>query len=249
MMNNPVYYHLHHQDANEDLPFWTRLAEERGSPILELGCGTGRILVSLLQAGHEIVGLDLSFLALNYLIHQESVREEYNLQVFQADIEQFRIAKKFSLLILACNTLSTFQESMRQRVYSMIYTHMLDNGVFAASIANPLHLASLPENGEPEVEDSFLDPETNNPVQVSSEWKRDGRSILISWHYDQLLPNGQVKRETVENEHYLTQLEEYQAELNRANLILLNVLGDFDWSDYRDDSPYLILIAGKRGRF
>jgi SAM-dependent methyltransferase len=248
-MKNPVYYHIHHQYANEDLAFWNRLAEEKGSPILELGCGTGRILISLLQAGHEIIGLDISYQALYHLVNQKSVREAYNPQIFQADIERFRIAKKFSLQILACNTLSTFQKPKRQRVFDMVYDHMLNDGSFVASIPNPQQIASLPEVGELEVESSFLHPETNNPVQVSSEWRRDKEKILIYWHYDHLLPDGQVKRETEENKHYLTSLKEYKEELNEANLVLLEVLGDFDSSDYRENSPHLILIAGQKARF
>ena len=36
------------------------LAERFGSPILELACGTGRITLTLAQAGYEITGIELS---------------------------------------------------------------------------------------------------------------------------------------------------------------------------------------------
>lgn len=243
-MDNPVYFHLHHQDADEDLPFWKKLAVEIGSPILELGCGTGRVLLPLLEEGHEVFGLDISFQALDYLIGNVS-EQENNLRVFQADIGRFHIARKFSLVILACNTLSTFQQAMRRKVYSTVKAHLLNDGVFAASMPNPQYLAGLSEVGEPEVEGSFLHPITTNPVQVSSGWRRSDHSIVIEWHYDHLFPDGQVERETVEITHFLTQVEEYLTELRAANLVPVEILGDFEGSEYQEDSPYLILVAGK----
>ena len=212
---------------------------------MELGCGTGRILLPLLKEGHEVFGLDISFQALGYLINTVSVPET-NLRVFQADIGQFRIAREFSLVILACNTLSTFQKVMRRKVYSTVIAHLSNDGVFAASMPNPQHLAGLSEVGEPEIEGSFIHPITANPVQVSSGWRRNDSSIVIEWHYDHLLPDGQVERETVEITHFQTQLEDYLAELRAANLLPVEVLGDFDGSIYQEDSPYLILVAGKR---
>jgi ubiquinone/menaquinone biosynthesis C-methylase UbiE len=41
-----------------DLPFWLELTEANRGPILELGCGTGRILLELAKSGSTTVGLD-----------------------------------------------------------------------------------------------------------------------------------------------------------------------------------------------
>jgi SAM-dependent methyltransferase len=41
-----------------DLPFWEELAEQLGGPVLELGCGTGRVALHLARRGHEVIGLD-----------------------------------------------------------------------------------------------------------------------------------------------------------------------------------------------
>ena len=245
-MNNPVYYHLHHQNEIDDLPFWKKISNEMGSPILELGCGTGRVLLPLIQAGHEVVGLDISYQALSFLRSQVSKPQEKELKIFQADIECFRIARKFSLVFMACNTLSTFQRPMRQVVFAQIHDHLLGDGIFAASIPNPWYLASLIEEGEAEVETSFTHPVTANPIQVSSAWRRIDQSIVIHWHYDHLLPDGQVERETIEITHRLTSMEAYQAEMRSADLHPIKVFGDFDRSEYNENSPYLILIAGKR---
>jgi len=43
-----------------DVDFYMGCAKVYGSPALELGCGTGRILLRLAEAGHRVCGLDLS---------------------------------------------------------------------------------------------------------------------------------------------------------------------------------------------
>ena len=86
-MTNPVYYHLHHQNEMGDLPFWNKLANEMGDPILELGCGTGRLLLPLIQAGHEVVGIDKSYPALDYLI----CFEKYSLLLVLVEINYEKI--------------------------------------------------------------------------------------------------------------------------------------------------------------
>lgn len=46
--------------GRRDIAFWRRIAQERQAPALELGCGTGRIAIPLLKAGHAVVGIDRS---------------------------------------------------------------------------------------------------------------------------------------------------------------------------------------------
>src|SRR5207249_319805 len=46
--------------GRRDIAFWRRVAIEAGGPVLELGCGTGRIAKPLAQAGVQLVGIDRS---------------------------------------------------------------------------------------------------------------------------------------------------------------------------------------------
>lgn len=41
-----------------DLPLWEELAAQAGGPVLELGCGTGRVALHLARRGHTVIGLD-----------------------------------------------------------------------------------------------------------------------------------------------------------------------------------------------
>jgi SAM-dependent methyltransferase len=42
-----------------DLPLWRELTADRGGPVVDLGCGTGRVALDLARAGHEVVGIDV----------------------------------------------------------------------------------------------------------------------------------------------------------------------------------------------
>src|SRR5215210_4150658 len=51
---------LEHAGFSEDVDLYLRLAEVVGDPILELGCGTGRVLGALAAAGNWVIGVDRS---------------------------------------------------------------------------------------------------------------------------------------------------------------------------------------------
>src|SRR3569623_557391 len=53
-------YDREYRGRRADVAFYRRLAWMRGGPILDLGCGTGRLLIPLLRDGHRVVGVDLS---------------------------------------------------------------------------------------------------------------------------------------------------------------------------------------------
>jgi SAM-dependent methyltransferase len=46
--------------GRRDVPFWRGLATREAAPLLELGCGTGRLLSPLARAGIQVTGVDRS---------------------------------------------------------------------------------------------------------------------------------------------------------------------------------------------
>src|SRR5438067_12280447 len=59
------FYDIEHAHFNEDVDLYLNFAELRGGPLLELACGSGRLLVPLAQAGYEGTGVDSSAGMLN----------------------------------------------------------------------------------------------------------------------------------------------------------------------------------------
>lgn len=238
-------YHKHHQQHTEDLPFWLKLAQNHSHPALELGCGTGRVLLPLQNAGLPIFGLDLDNDMLALLKAQSP-----GAVVFQADLTRFHLAKQFGFIFLACNTWTTLSVDQRESALAGITRHLQPDGVFAVSLPNPVALRSLEDSGEEEAEDDFTHPETGNPVLVSSAWQvwqepGGQRRVTFYWHYDHLLPNGQSERTTHQANHWVTSASNYLAEFSRQGL-MPKTYGDYDQSPYNyNQSPYFIILGQK----
>lgn len=242
----PQIFHEHHAAEVEDIPFWSELAIHQQGMSLELGCGTGRVLVQLAQMGQRIIGLDLDFESLIFLREQLSPQLARRVDIFMADMTAFHLDQKFSFIYLACNTLSTLTNDMRFQVYQRVNDHLAENGIFATSIPNPIQLEELPELGESTVEEIIIHPTTGDPIQISNGWKKSRRQILFYWHYDRLFSDGQVERDTIESRHFIKSPEEYLNEMRSANLIPVKTFGNFDKSAFDVDSPYLIMLGRKK---
>jgi SAM-dependent methyltransferase len=249
MSLDAALYHLHHMQDQEDLQFWSSLVENVQGPVLELGCGTGRLFRPILEMGKNAVGLDIDHEALIFLKNSLADRYQDRINVFQASLEAFHLGINFSLIFLACNTLSSLSKSTRIKAYQRVYAHLESDGVFVASFPNPTYLRSLPEQSEIEIDELGIHLTSGNPVQVSSSWQRLENKVIFTWHYDQLFADGKVNRETVINEHHLISLDEYLAELEEKKLSPIKIHGDYDRSDYKRNSRYVILIARKKARF
>ncbi|MBS1249709.1 MAG: Ubiquinone biosynthesis O-methyltransferase [Chloroflexi bacterium] len=239
-------YHAHHKAYQEDIPFWKQFAE--GATALELGCGTGRVAIPLARAGCSVWGIDrdqamLEVAGTNLAGEPDSVRERVFL--LQADMTQFCAGARFGAVISPCNTFSVLDVGEREAVYQTVTGHLESKGVFAVSLPNPAILAQLrgESEGETSLEEVFPHPQTGNPVQASSAIEGTQGGVTWRWHYDHLLPDGQVERLTMSTKHYHVPVEVYKNEIANAGLCLDAVYGDFEKGEYTPESRHLILVA------
>lgn len=80
-----------------DVPFYVAEAERSGGPVLEIGCGTGRILLPTAERGVESWGIDLSRAALDRLA-LKAERQRLKVTTFQADMRAFCLPCQFALI-------------------------------------------------------------------------------------------------------------------------------------------------------
>ncbi|HWQ84289.1 MAG TPA: class I SAM-dependent methyltransferase [Anaerolineales bacterium] len=237
-------YAAHTQRHLEDLPFWLGLAHQADGPILELGCGTGRILLSVLQSGLPIIGLDRDpdMLA---VLKEKSCKAQKSPAIVQADMSAFNFEQLFSLIILPCNTISTLSDSSRVTMLNAVVDHLAEGGIFATSLPNPLLLSNLPEHAEPEIEESFPHPLDGAPVKVSSSWEHDQHTFSILWDYEYGLPSGDIEHLTLTSSHGLIPISQYLAEFETAGLNILHQYGDFNKRLFNRRANSLIFVAQK----
>ncbi len=90
-------------NSGADIGFYTAQARRATGPVLELGCGTGRITLPLVQAGCQVVGLDSSSAMLDHLrgkARRVLTKEEISrLHLVQADMRALRFARRFALVL------------------------------------------------------------------------------------------------------------------------------------------------------
>jgi SAM-dependent methyltransferase len=241
----PALYHAHHRQYQDDLLFWLNLADRYRDPILELSCGTGRVLIPLARAGYRIFGLDNDPAMLAYLQANIEPNLKHRTRIFEGDLTRFHLTEQFSLILLPCNTYSTLDTTERKSTLQCVHAHLCGGGIFAVSVPNPLLLADLPPGDEAQVETVFEHPDSGLPVQVSSAWETTNDAVTFIWHYDHLLTDGTVHRLTASTRHHLISEKTYRSEFSKMNLAVIAAFGDFDSSAFESDSPYLILVAQK----
>ncbi len=86
-----------------DLPFYLDLATKSHGPVLEIGCGTGRVLLPIARAGIEIHGVDNSSPMLRVLkshLAGEPLEVRKKVHLHKGDMRSFRLKRKFPLVIL-----------------------------------------------------------------------------------------------------------------------------------------------------
>ena len=243
----PLLYHAHHNLHLEDLPYWLDLARQQGGPVLELGCGTGRVLLPLAQAGFSVFGLDhdpAMLVCLEKNRRQILVRPELA-RVALGDMTGFRFDLKFPLVILPCNTLSTLELARRRAMLACVSAHLAPGGVFAASLPNPQLLEDLPQRSDAELEETFLHPQTGNEVQVFSAWRRTSTHFNVTWHYHHLLSDGSLERFSAKARHLRAPAEDYCKDITAAGLNIRVLYGDFEKHSYTPDADDLIIEAIK----
>ncbi len=103
----PLVYDLQFAPDAPDVAFWVELCSGWGGPVLELGCGTGRVSIPLARAGLEVVGVDLAepMLAVaRQRLEAERAKVRPRVQLARADMREFRADTTFACAIIPANT-------------------------------------------------------------------------------------------------------------------------------------------------
>jgi SAM-dependent methyltransferase len=124
------------RDPAGDVGFYRTLAHEVGGPVLELGCGTGRILLPIARDGIDCVGLDSSPAMLEEL---RAKAPPANLSLVEGRMEQFDLGgQRFALITCPFRAFSHLLEVEAQlAALACIRRHLAPHGVFALDVFDP----------------------------------------------------------------------------------------------------------------
>lgn len=99
----PELYDLLLGGIDFDLPFWLETGRGARGPVLDVGCGTGRVLLPLLEAGVDADGVDLNEPMLE-LARQKAAAKGFRPRLLAADMRDFTMPRRYARIILAFNT-------------------------------------------------------------------------------------------------------------------------------------------------
>lgn len=86
--------------VDNDIDFYRKQSDQLGGNILEIGCGTGRVTIPLLENGYDVTGVDSSTKMLAKF--QSKIRKTgYNLplKITNQDVRNLNLNEKFNLVI------------------------------------------------------------------------------------------------------------------------------------------------------
>jgi SAM-dependent methyltransferase len=229
---------------DEDLPFWLSLAASSPGPILELGCGPGRVLSALLQAGFTADGLDHDPEMLRRAADSIPRQLHRRMRLIQGDLRRPSLDRDYGLILVPCNTFATLDESAASASLTYLRAHLLPGGLFAAEMPSPHdELAPHPDPSVPI--DTFIEPETGHAVQVYADQRSEiGEELTrVTWRYDELRPDGTVVRREYPALIHLRTPEKLGEIAKRAGFDSSESFGDYDRHSYSVDSPRLLFVA------
>jgi SAM-dependent methyltransferase len=145
-----AWYARTYADRTEDIAYYSALAREHGGPVLEYGCGAGRIGLPIARGGIEIVGVDhsasmLSDFRARLAKEDDVVRGRVSLR--RGDMRTLAIRRKFPLILCTFNTfLHLYVRDDVERFLARVRAHLARGGlfVFDASVPMPVDLARDP---------------------------------------------------------------------------------------------------------
>jgi SAM-dependent methyltransferase len=125
----------------EDLDLWRRLATAHGSPILDVGAGTGRVALDLARRGHSVTAIDN-----DETLARELARRAGDLDVHVVidDARTFELDQQFALCLVPMQTIQLLSGVQgRAQFLRSANRHLLRGGLLAVAIAQTLDLYDI----------------------------------------------------------------------------------------------------------
>jgi SAM-dependent methyltransferase len=245
----PDLYDLMHTDYVEDMRFLQELAGLLGDEpdVLELGSGTGRLLVPLLDAGSKVVGLDTGGQMLNIARERLALYSD-RVTLVEGDMRKFELHRKFDLVVIGLNTFMHLMTTSDQlSALEAVHKHLRPAGLVLIDVVNP-HTV-LRDTPLTVVQHRFTKPVPLNPDLRVTLWSTTDVSTSdqlthTTLFFDEVsVRTGNVRRSVMDVYLRLTYRYELEHLLTRTGFSVRSLYGDYGSGPYEDDSDRLICVG------
>jgi SAM-dependent methyltransferase len=244
------FYDADHSGFADDLPFYRELARRTGGRVLDVMCGSGRLIVPLAQAGMRVTGIDSSAAMIERArMRSAAAGVDPRATLYHQDVRSALPAGPYNLAIVALNSfmhLTTVEDQLT--ALDHIRSVLNPDGLLAIDVFNPhsRHLADC--NGELVLDRTFRLDDGALVCKFVAQRADMARQInYVTFVYDELDANGDVRR-TV---HSMTLRWFYRYELEhlleRAGFVVEAVYGSYDLDPFVGGSDIMLTVARRRG--
>src|SRR5437870_6840590 len=234
----------------QDVAFYRDAAREFGDPVLELGCGTGRITMALAEAGKRITGLDLSERMLERAVKKRAtllVEARERVHLVQGNMAGFDLGETFRLIIIPFRPFQHLLEVQQQLdCLDCVQKHLAPGGrlildVFqtdAERMHDPVHMREMLVT-EYKTADGRLVRITERVVAFHRAEQRNDVEMIFS------IRHADGRQEKLVFAWTLRYFFRYEIEplLARCGFRVTALYGNFDRSALADSSPEMIYVA------
>jgi len=248
-------YDDEYRDYTDDVSFYLRWARRCSPPALELGCGTGRILLALAQAGCPVWGMDLCQPMLDKArqkLEQEAPSVRKNVRLIQGDMRDFDLDQEFGLIYLPFREfMHLHREEEQLGCLDAIHRHLSPQGRLIINLYD-LDLVALiqrTDNNIPLIRQhggDYVDAATGHKVYLSSATSFQWRTQIMTEErfYDRVDPQGAVveRRMVTITQRWFFRWEMHHL-LHRAHFRVHELLGGYDRRPVGEPGGEMIFIA------
>jgi SAM-dependent methyltransferase len=228
--------------AAGDVEFYRELARAAGAPVLELGCGTGRVLLPIAELGIPCTGVDASQSMLDALAARNTLP---TLRLARARMQDFDLGEdRFGLIFSAFRAFQHLVEVEDQLAcLERVRRHLAPGGCFAFDVFAP-RLERVAVTEEPETEDARFEYEGDEVVRLTSIRRDPSRQLSFLRMRYQRRRGGEVVADEV-TEFSMRHFFRYELEhlLARAGFGEIEIFGAFDRRPYDYVSGEQVVVA------
>ncbi|MFA9377820.1 MAG: class I SAM-dependent methyltransferase [Lachnotalea sp.] len=204
---------------NFDLDIYEGMFQKENNKILELACGSGRILIPLLEKGYDIAGVDLSEDMLDILEKKCSMKN-LNPILFKDDMCNFNNGIKYDTIILSHISISLLNSKLQEELFYNISNHLLkEGGIFIFNFTDFSSKLMKSEELKPHY---YFNNRNQSFAILFEQVNLELKKVFVNL-YSEKTENGKVKRYIGTSCKNIID----KNEINRfINALLLNLIND-----------------------